>query len=82
MVATPDGPRRTLKNLFQEAGIPPFLRRILPRVRLRDELIAVPLLAESAAYRACDREVGIHFELVPAEAHADIDRESIKCRED
>ncbi|HNE16445.1 MAG TPA: tRNA lysidine(34) synthetase TilS, partial [Rhodocyclaceae bacterium] len=34
----PAGPSRTLKNLFQEAGIPPWLRPRLPLLWIGDRL--------------------------------------------
>jgi tRNA(Ile)-lysidine synthase len=38
-------PRRTLKNLFQEAGIPAPLRERWPLLAVDDDLIAVPGVA-------------------------------------
>ena len=35
-----DGPSRTLKNLWQEAGVPAWLRRALPAVRVEGRLLA------------------------------------------
>src|SRR5207244_3826234 len=35
-------PRRTLKNLFQEAGVPPWERERLPLLYRRDELVWAP----------------------------------------
>ncbi|MCX8567220.1 MAG: tRNA(Ile)-lysidine synthase [Glomeribacter sp. 1016415] len=43
MRKAPQGPRRTLKNLFQEAGIPAWLRNI-PCIYLGDRLLFVPYL--------------------------------------
>ncbi len=37
----PDGPSRTLKNLWQEAGVPTWLRRTMPAVRVDGRLLAV-----------------------------------------
>jgi len=37
-----DGPRRTLKNLLQEAGIPPWERNRLPLLYLDGDLVHVP----------------------------------------
>jgi tRNA(Ile)-lysidine synthase len=45
-------PRRTLKNLFQEAGIPPWERERLPMLFCGEDLIWVPGLGVDAAYRA------------------------------
>ncbi|MFO0234999.1 MAG: tRNA lysidine(34) synthetase TilS [Burkholderiales bacterium] len=36
-----DGPSRTLKNLWQEAGVPTWLRRAMPAVRVDGRLLAV-----------------------------------------
>ncbi|MBK1730378.1 tRNA lysidine(34) synthetase TilS [Thiococcus pfennigii] len=38
----PRGPSRSLKNLFQEAGVPAWLRCYVPLIFAGDELIAVP----------------------------------------
>lgn len=43
----PAGPSRSLKNLFQEAGVPPWLRPYIPFVFAGDALIAVPGLGAS-----------------------------------
>jgi len=45
-------PRRTLKNLFQEAGIPPWRREQLPLLYCDDELVWVPGLGVAAGWRA------------------------------
>jgi tRNA(Ile)-lysidine synthase len=45
-------PRRTLKNLFQEAGIPPWERERLPLLFCGENLVWVPGLGVDAAYRA------------------------------
>jgi tRNA(Ile)-lysidine synthase len=48
----PQRPRRTLKNLFQEAGVPPWERARLPLLFCRTELIWAPGLGVDARYRA------------------------------
>jgi tRNA(Ile)-lysidine synthase len=50
----PDGrrPRRTLKNLFQEAGVPPHERDRLPLLFCGDELAWVPGLGVDARFAA------------------------------
>lgn len=48
----PRRPRRTLKNLFQEAGVPPWERDRLPLLYCGDALVWVPGLGVDAAYRA------------------------------
>ena len=45
-------PRRTLKNLFQEAGIPPWERERLPLVYCGATLVWVPGLGVSADWQA------------------------------
>ena len=45
-------PRRTLKNLFQEAGVPPWERDRLPLLFCGDDLVWVP---GSASMRAIKR---------------------------
>jgi tRNA(Ile)-lysidine synthase len=45
-------PRRTLKNLFQEAGIPPWQREHLPLLYCGDELVWVPGLGVAAGWQA------------------------------
>lgn len=45
-------PRRTLKNLFQEAGVPPWQRARLPLLYREGELVWVPGLGTDVRYRA------------------------------
>jgi tRNA(Ile)-lysidine synthase len=45
-------PRRTLKNLFQEAGIPPWERGRLPLLFSGDELVWVPGIGIDARFQA------------------------------
>lgn len=45
-------PRRTLKNLFQEAGIPPWERERLPLLFCGADLVWVPGLGADVRYRA------------------------------
>lgn len=52
-------PRRTLKNLFQEAGIPPWERERLPMLYCGEDLVWVPGLGIDAAYRAPAGKRGI-----------------------
>ncbi|AMC34644.1 hypothetical protein VN23_08505 [Janthinobacterium sp. B9-8] len=49
-----DGPRRSLKQLYQEAAVPPWLRLNTPLVYLDGALAAVPGLGIDAAFRAGD----------------------------
>jgi len=45
-------PRRTLKNLFQEAGVPPWERERLPLLFRGDDLVWVPGLGIDARFQA------------------------------
>jgi len=55
-------PRRTLKNLFQEAGIPPWQRDRLPLVYCDDDLVWVPGLGVDCRYRAAAGAPGVTLE--------------------
>jgi len=48
----PKRPRRTLKNLFQEAGIPPWERERLPLLFSGEDLVWVPGLGIDARFQA------------------------------
>ena len=52
-------PRRTLKNLFQEAGVPSWERDRLPLVYCGDDLVWVPGLGIDARYQAAPQEPGV-----------------------
>lgn len=52
-------PRRTLKNLMQERGIPPWKRRGLPLVYCGEHLVCVPEIGEDAEWRAQAGEAGL-----------------------
>lgn len=52
-------PRRTLKNLFQEAGVPPWERDRLPLLVCGEDLVWVPGLGVDVRYRAAGNAVGI-----------------------
>ena len=52
-------PRRTLKNLFQEAGIPPWTRERLPLVFCDDALVWVPGIGVASPYRVRAPAVGL-----------------------
>ncbi len=47
----PGRPRRTLKNLFQEAGVPPWQRERLPLLFSGDDLVWVPGLGIDARFQ-------------------------------
>lgn len=51
-------PRRTLKNLFQEAGVPPWQRRKLPLLYRGDELVWAPGLGVDQRYAAPGKTSG------------------------
>jgi len=55
-------PRRTLKNLFQEAGIPPWRRDRLPLLFCGEDLVWVPGLGVDARYRAGAGAAGLQPE--------------------
>ena len=55
------GHKRTIKNLFQEKGIPPWERRRLPYVYLDDDLVCIPGLAVEKAYAASGAEIGLEI---------------------
>lgn len=59
-------PSRTLKNLFQEAGVPPWRREGMPLLFCGDSLVWVPGLGVDAAYRAAKNVTGIVPEWRPA----------------
>jgi len=52
-------PRRTLKNLFQERGIPPWRRACLPLIFCGDELVSVPSIGDACEFRATAGEAGL-----------------------
>lgn len=55
-------PKRSLKNLLQEAGIPFWRRQRLPMVYLGDELVFVPGVGLALACRANPGEPGVLLE--------------------
>jgi tRNA(Ile)-lysidine synthase len=59
-------PRRTLKNLFQESGIPPWERERLPLLYCGDALVWVPGLGVSADWQAGPRGEGLLPEWIRA----------------
>jgi tRNA(Ile)-lysidine synthase len=52
-------PRRTLKNLFQEAGVPPWERERLPLIVCGEDLVWVPGLGVDARYQAPKNAPGV-----------------------
>lgn len=55
----PRRPRRSLKNLFQEAGIPPWERERLPLLYRDGELVWVPGLGVDAKFLSAARAAGV-----------------------
>jgi len=55
----PRRPRRTLKNLFQEAGVPPWQRERLPLLFSGETLVWAPGLGVDAAYQARAKAPGV-----------------------
>jgi tRNA(Ile)-lysidine synthase len=53
---------RTLRNLFQEEAIPPWIRERMPLIRLADELQAVADRWQAAPFRSLCRRSGLRFE--------------------
>jgi tRNA(Ile)-lysidine synthase len=52
-------PRRTLKNLFQEQGIPPWRRDRLPLLYCGDDLVSVPGVGDACDFQATRGEPGL-----------------------
>ena len=57
-------PTRTLKNLLQEHGIPPWQRDTLPLLFCGDELVCVVGVAVAAGYQAAKGERGVSVSLL------------------
>jgi len=55
----PRRPRRTLKNLLRERGVPPWRRDRLPLVFCGGDLVAVPGVGEACEFRAAPGEAGL-----------------------
>jgi tRNA(Ile)-lysidine synthase len=55
----PRRPRRTLKNFFQEQGIPPWRRDRLPLLYCGDQLVSVPGIGDACEFRASPGEAGL-----------------------
>jgi len=52
-------PRRTLKNLFQERGVPPWHRDRLPLLFCGEHLVSVPGIGNACEFRAAPGEAGL-----------------------
>ena len=57
-----NGPRRPVKKLLQERGVPPWQRTRLPFVWGNDELLCVPGLGVAVAFSAQPTEMGLCIE--------------------
>ena len=55
----PRRPRRTLKNLFQEAGVPPWQRDRLPLLFCGNDLVWAPGLGIDAHYQVTADTIGV-----------------------
>lgn len=55
----PRRPRRTLKNLFQEAGVPPWERDRLPLLVCGEDVVWVAGLGVDARYQAAENASGV-----------------------
>ncbi len=55
----PRRPRRTLKNLLQERGVPPWRRDALPLLYCGETLVSVPGIGDESAWRAQEGERGL-----------------------
>lgn len=58
-------PRRSLKNLLQEAAVPPWLRERLPLIYCGEHLVAVPGIGVDCAYQAQGNDPGLLPRTVP-----------------
>lgn len=52
-------PTRSLKNLLQEAGMPPWQRQRLPLLFSGEKLVFVPGIGAACEYRADEGEIGV-----------------------
>lgn len=52
-------PRRSLRHLLQEAGVPPWERTSLPLLYIGDELVAVPGIGVACGFQAGKGEEGL-----------------------
>lgn len=59
MALQPGGPSRSLKNLFQEAGVPPWQRPGLPLLWVNGQLAWVAGVGVAAAFRCPPGEAGV-----------------------
>lgn len=67
-------PTRTLKNLLQEQGMPPWQRDTLPLLFCGEELVCAPGVATAAEYQAQPDEAGVRIIWCRAERRRDASR--------
>ena len=60
-----DRPRRALKHILQEAGIPPWEREALPLVMADDVVVAIPGIGVDAAWQAAADARGVVLAWTP-----------------
>ena len=65
MQAAANRPRRALKSILQDAGVPPWQRASLPVVTSGSEVVAVPGIAVDASWQAPKGARGIVLTFVP-----------------
>jgi tRNA(Ile)-lysidine synthase len=58
-------PRRSLKNLLQEAAMPPWMRERLPLIYSGEHLVAVPGIGVDCAYQAEGADPGLLVRTLP-----------------
>jgi tRNA(Ile)-lysidine synthase len=59
----PNAAKRSLKNLLQEHGVPPWRRERLPLIYCGDDLVCVVGVAVAAEYQAAMGEAGVTIAL-------------------
>ncbi len=64
-------PSRSVKNLLQEAGLPPWARERLPLVYCGGQLVCVPGIGIETAFQADGRTIGIEPVWEPASSGTD-----------
>lgn len=55
------GPSRTLKNLLQEQGVPPWVREAMPLLYCNEQLVWIPGVGVAAAFQARPGEAAWEF---------------------
>ena len=65
MQTAKDRPRRALKSILQEAGVPPWQRASLPLVTSGNDVVAVPGIGVDASWHAPKGARGIVLRFVP-----------------